>query len=82
MEFLEKLPQGIHSMAGDAGKMLSGGQRQRISLARAILKDAPIVVLDEATAYADPENEEKMEAAIAELVKGKTLVVIAHNFPL
>lgn len=73
--------QGIHSMAGDAGKMLSGGQRQRISLARAILKDAPIVVLDEATAYADPENEEKMEAAIAELVKGKTLVVIAHKLP-
>lgn len=81
MEFLKKLPQGIHSMAGDAGKMLSGGQRQRISLARAILKDAPIVVLDEATAYADPENEEKMEAAIAELVKGKTLVVIAHKLP-
>ena len=81
MEFLEKLPQGIHSMAGDAGKMLSGGQRQRISLARAILKDAPIVVLDEATAYADPENEEKMEAAIAELVKGKTLVVIAQKLP-
>ena len=81
MEFLEKLPQGIHSMAGDAGKMLSGGQRQRISLARAILKDAPIVVLDEATAYADPENEEKMEAVIAELVKGKTLVVIAHKLP-
>ena len=81
MEFIEKLPQGIHSMAGDAGKMLSGGQRQRISLARAILKDAPIVVLDEATAYADPENEEKMDAAIAELVKGKTLVVIAHKLP-
>lgn len=81
MEFIEKLPQGIHSMAGDAGKMLSGGQRQRISLARAILKDAPIVVLDEATAYADPENEEKMEVAIAELVKGKTLVVIAHKLP-
>lgn len=81
MEFIEKLPQGIHSMAGDAGKMLSGGQRQRISLARAILKDAPIVVLDEATAYADPENEEKMEAAIAELVKGKTIVVIAHKLP-
>lgn len=81
MEFLEKLPQGIHSMAGDAGKMLSGGQRQRISLARAILKNAPIIVSDEATAYADPENEEKMEAAIAELVKGKTLFVIAHKLP-
>lgn len=81
MEFLEKLPQGIHSMARDAGKMLSGGQRQRISLARAILKNAPIIVLDEATAYADPENEEKMEAAIAELVKGKTLFVIAHKLP-
>ena len=80
-EFLEKLPQGIQSMAGDAGKMLSGGQRQRISLARAILKNAPVIVLDEATAYADPENEEKMEAAIAELVKGKTLFVIAHKLP-
>lgn len=80
-EFLEKLSQGIRSMAGDAGKMLSGGQCQRISLARAILKNAPIIVLDEATAYADPENEEKMEAAIAELVKGKTLFVIAHKLP-
>ncbi len=80
-EFFDKLPEGIRSMAGDAGKMLSGGQRQRISLARAILKNAPIVVLDEATAYADPENEEKMEAAIAELVRGKTLFVIAHRLP-
>ena len=79
MEFIEKLPDGIYSMAGDAGKMLSGGQRQRISLARAILKNAPVVVLDEATAFADPENEDKMEAAIAELVKGKTLIVIAHK---
>lgn len=78
-EFLARLPQGIHTLAGDAGKMLSGGQRQRISLARAILKDAPIVVLDEATAYADPENEEKMEAAIAELTRDKTLIVIAHK---
>lgn len=81
MEFLDKLPNGIYSLAGEAGKMLSGGERQRISLARAILKNAPIVVLDEATAYADPENEEKMEVAIAELVKGKTLIVIAHKLP-
>ncbi len=80
-EFLARLPQGIHTPAGDAGKMLSGGQRQRISLARAILKDAPIVVLDEATAYADPENEEMMEAAIAELTRDKTLIVIAHKLP-
>ena len=80
-EFLARLPQGIHTPAGDAGKMLSGGQRQRISLARAILKDAPIVVLDEATAYADPENEEKMEAAIAELTRDKTLIIIAHKLP-
>ena len=80
-EFLARLPQGIHTPAGDAGKMLIGGQRQRISLARAILKDAPIVVLDEATAYADPENEEMMEAAIAELTRDKTLIVIAHKLP-
>lgn len=80
-EFLARLPQGIHTPAGDAGKMLSGGQRQRISLARAILKDTPLVVLDEATAYADPENEEKMEAAIAELTRDKTLIVIAHKLP-
>jgi len=79
MEFLEKLPQGIHSMAGDAGKMLSGGQRQRISLARAILKDAPIVVLDEATAYADPENEQQIQKAFEGLVKGKTVIMIAHR---
>lgn len=79
MEFIEKLPQGMNTLAGDAGNKLSGGQKQRISLARAILKNAPIIVLDEATAYADPENEDKMEAAIAELVKGKTLLVIAHK---
>ena len=79
MEFLARLPQGIHTMAGDGGKQLSGGERQRISLARAILKDAPIVVLDEATAFMDPENGEKMNAAIAEIIKGKTVIVIAHR---
>lgn len=81
MEFIEKLPEGIHTLAGDGGKQLSGGQRQRIALARAIIKDAPIVVLDEATAFTDPENEEKMDAAIREVVRGKTLLVIAHKLP-
>ena len=78
-EFLSWLPKGIHTMAGDGGKQLSGGERQRISLARAILKDAPIVVLDEATAFMDPENEEKMNEAIGEVIQGKTVVVIAHR---
>ncbi|MBE6022198.1 MAG: ABC transporter ATP-binding protein [Cellulosilyticum sp.] len=79
MEFINQLPKGIHTLAGDSGNQLSGGQRQRIALARAILKNASIIVLDEATAYTDPENEEKMETAIAEVVKGKTLLVIAHR---
>lgn len=79
MEFLERLPDGIETKAGDGGKMLSGGERQRISLARAILKNAPVIVLDEATAFIDPENEEKMNAAIAEIIKGKTVLVIAHR---
>ena len=78
-EFLDKLPDGLNSMAGDSGKLLSGGERQRISLARAILKDAPIVVLDEATAFIDPENEEKMNLAIREIIKDKTVIVIAHK---
>lgn len=78
-EFLKRLPQGIHTMAGDGGKQLSGGERQRISLARAILKNAPVVVLDEATAFMDPENEEKMNEAIAEVIEGKTVIVIAHR---
>ena len=78
-EFLERLPEGIETKAGDGGKQLSGGERQRISLARAILKDAPIIVLDEATAFMDPENEEKMNAALDEIVKNKTVLVIAHR---
>lgn len=78
-EFLSRLKNGIYTMAGDGGKQLSGGERQRISLARAILKNAPIVVLDEATAFMDPENEEKMNEAIAQVIKGKTVIVIAHR---
>ncbi|MCR5651027.1 MAG: ABC transporter ATP-binding protein/permease [Lachnospiraceae bacterium] len=78
-EFLERLPDGIETKAGDGGKQLSGGERQRISLARAILKNAPIIVLDEATAFMDPENEEKMNAALDEIVKDKTVLVIAHR---
>ena len=79
MEFLGRLEKGIHTMAGDGGRQLSGGERQRISLARAILKDAPIIILDEATAFMDPENEEKMNEAIAEVIRGKTVIVIAHR---
>ena len=78
-EFLKRLENGIYSTSGAAGKMLSGGERQRIALARAILKDAPIIVLDEATAFMDPENEEKMNNAIAELISNKTVIVIAHR---
>ena len=78
-EFLARLEKGIHTMAGDGGKQLSGGERQRISLARAILKNAPIVVLDEATAFMDPENEEKMNEAIGSVIQDKTVIVIAHR---
>jgi len=78
-EFLARFPRGIDTPAGDGGKMLSGGERQRISLARALLKDAPVIVLDEATAFIDPENEEKMNAAISEVIEGKTVLVIAHR---
>jgi ATP-binding cassette subfamily B protein len=75
--FLSRLEKGIHTVAGD--QQLSGGERQRVSLARAILKNAPVIVLDEATAFMDPENEEKMNDAIAELIEDKTVVVIAHR---
>ena len=78
-EFLARFPKGIDTMAGDSGKQLSGGERQRISLARAILKNAPVIVLDEATAFMDPENEVKLNAAISEIIKDKTVVVIAHR---
>ena len=79
LDFIEKLPKGVYTMAGDSGNKLSGGEKQRISLARALLKDAPIIILDEATAFIDPENEEKMNAAISEVIAGKTVLVIAHR---
>lgn len=78
-EFVQKLPDGYETSAGEAGKVLSGGEMQRIAIARAILKNAPIVILDEATAFTDPENEEKIQKSIMELTKGKTLIVIAHR---
>lgn len=78
-EFIGKLENGYQSTAGEAGDKLSGGERQRIAIARAILKDAPIIILDEATSFTDPENEAKIQEAIAELTKGKTLLVIAHR---
>ena len=78
-DFIEKLPQGYETRIGDKGVFLSGGEAQRICVARAILKDAPILVLDEATAFADPENEYKMQMALQSLIKGKTVIVIAHR---
>lgn len=78
-EFVSRLEHGWDTAAGDAGKQLSGGERQRIAIARAILKDAPIVILDEATAFTDPENEDKIQRSIMALSKGKTLLVIAHR---
>ena len=78
-EFIDHLEHGWDTAAGDAGKQLSGGERQRIAIARAILKDAPIVILDEATAFTDPENEDKIQRSIMALSKGKTLLVIAHR---
>ena len=77
--FIEKLPQGYDTPAGEAGKRLSGGEKQRIAIARMILKDTPIVILDEATAFTDPENEDKIQRSLAELTRGKTLLVIAHR---
>lgn len=78
-EFVARLDMGWDTSAGDAGKLLSGGERQRISIARAILKNAPIIILDEATAFTDPENEDKLQRSIMALSKGKTLLVIAHR---
>lgn len=78
-EFIKNLDNGYKTNAGEAGGKLSGGEKQRIAIARAILKNAPIVIMDEATAFTDPENEDKLQKSIAALTKGKTLLVIAHR---
>ena len=80
-DILEKLPKGVDTVLGTKGVYLSGGEQQRIALARAILKDAPIVLLDEATAFADPENEHKIQMAFERLTQGKTVLMIAHRLP-
>ena len=79
MDIIEKFPAGIHTVIGTKGVYLSGGEQQRIAIARAMLKNAPILILDEATAFADPDNEAKVQAAFAQLAKGKTVLMIAHR---
>lgn len=78
-EIIDRLPDGLDTVIGTEGTYLSGGERQRIALARALLKNAPVIVLDEATAFADPENEHLMQAALRELTRGKTVITIAHR---
>nr|WP_226814228.1 ATP-binding cassette domain-containing protein [Collinsella aerofaciens] len=79
LKFIERLPQGFDTMLGENGASLSGGERQRLSIARALLKDAPVVLLDEATASLDPENETLIQKAVGALCAGKTVIVIAHR---
>ncbi|MCR5057272.1 MAG: ABC transporter ATP-binding protein/permease [Clostridiales bacterium] len=79
MDIINKLPNGIHTIIGEKGTYLSGGEQQRITIARAVLKDAPILILDEATAFADPDNETKVQAAFSEMAKEKTVIMIAHR---
>ena len=78
-EFIREMPDGYQTVLGENGSTLSGGERQRISIARALLKNAPIILLDEATASLDPENEVLVQKAIAKLVEGKTVIMIAHR---
>lgn len=78
-DFIKKLPNGYDTVIGENGSTLSGGERQRISIARALLKNAPVILLDEATASLDAENETKVQAGISELVKDKTVIIIAHR---
>ena len=78
-DFIMALPDGYDTVVGEGGGTLSGGEKQRVSIARAILKDAPIIILDEATASIDPENEHLIQQAISELTRGKTIITIAHR---
>ena len=78
-DFIEALPDGYDTVIGEGGADLSGGEKQRISIARAILKDAPIIIFDEATANVDPENEDKLQKAMESLSKDKTVIMIAHR---
>lgn len=78
-DILEKLPDGVNTIIGTGGIYLSGGEQQRVAIARVILKDSPVVILDEATAFADPDNEVRMQKAFAELLKGRTVIMIAHR---
>lgn len=78
-DFIEALPDGYDTVIGEGGASLSGGEKQRISIARAMLKDAPIVILDEATANVDPENEDRLQKAIEALTRDKTIILIAHR---
>ncbi len=78
-DILEKLPNGVHTVLGEKGTYLSGGEQQRIAIARAVLKNAPILILDEATAFADPDNETKVQEAFAEMSRDKTVIMIAHR---
>ena len=78
-EFVQKLPGGYNTIIGENGELLSGGQRQRISIARALLKDANVILLDEATSFLDVENETKIQKALSTLIKNKTVIIIAHR---
>jgi len=80
-DFIDTLPQGYATIVGERGASLSGGQRQRIAIARAFLKDAPILILDEATSALDSESEQKVQQALKQLVQGRTTFMIAHRFP-
>src|SRR3989304_9424823 len=80
MEFVKKLPKGIDSEIGERGVKLSGGQKQRIQIARAILKDAPILILDEATSYLDAKSEREVQVGLENLLKNRLVIIIAHRF--